>query len=121
MATTTHTPRFILVTGAAGRIGSYFTKNANKQKYKLRLMVCIEYFYIYIWVCFVQVHPSNPSEEVELLKPYGEVIEAELENAETLLKACEGVDTILHLAGEAHPNPRWESLLKNNIEGYSFS
>ena len=47
MATTTNTPRFVLVTGAAGRIGSYFTKNANKQKYKLRLMVCLGYSYTY--------------------------------------------------------------------------
>ncbi len=41
MGITTDTRRFILVTGAAGKIGSYFTKNANKQKYKLRLMVSI--------------------------------------------------------------------------------
>jgi nucleoside-diphosphate-sugar epimerase len=74
-----------------------------------------------LFLFFIQVHPLNPREDVELIKPYGEVIEAELEKVETLLKACEGVDTILHLAGEAHPNARWESLLKNNIEGYSFS
>jgi len=42
--TTTNSPRLILVTGAAGRIGSYFAKNANKQKYKLRLMVCASFF-----------------------------------------------------------------------------
>jgi len=45
---TTDSPRLILVTGAAGRIGSYFAKNANKQKYKLRLMVCKSNFKIYI-------------------------------------------------------------------------
>ncbi|CAF1344534.1 unnamed protein product [Rotaria sp. Silwood1] len=84
MTTTTNTRLFILVTGAAGRIGSYFTKNANKQKYKLRLMV----------------HPSNPPEEVESLKSHGEVIEAELEKVESLLKACEGVHTVFHLAGQ---------------------
>jgi len=37
--TTTDSPRLILVTGAAGNIGKYFAKHANKQKYKLRLMV----------------------------------------------------------------------------------
>lgn len=37
--TSTNTQRVVLVTGAAGRIGSYFAKNVNKQKYKLRLMV----------------------------------------------------------------------------------
>ncbi|CAF3849388.1 unnamed protein product [Rotaria sp. Silwood1] len=101
MTTTTNTRLFILVTGAAGRIGSYFTKNANKQKYKLRLMV----------------HPSNPPEEVESLKSHGEVIEAELEKVESLLKACEGVHTVFHLAGQPSPNTRWDSLLKDNIEG----
>jgi FlaA1/EpsC-like NDP-sugar epimerase len=38
------TPKLVLVTGAAGRIGSYFSKNANQQKYKLRLMVYISFF-----------------------------------------------------------------------------
>jgi nucleoside-diphosphate-sugar epimerase len=60
----------------------------------------------------------NPSEEVELLKPHGQVIEAELEKVETLLKACEGVDIVLHLAGQANPNAKWDSLIKDNIAGY---
>jgi len=42
--TTTSSPRVILVTGAAGNIGRYFAKNANKQKYKLRLMVGVSFF-----------------------------------------------------------------------------
>jgi nucleoside-diphosphate-sugar epimerase len=42
-----------------------------------------------------------------------------LEKIETLLKACEGVDTVFHLAGQPDPNARWDSLLKDNIEGYS--
>ena len=67
------------------------------------------------------MHPLNPREDVELIKPYGEVIEAELGKLETLLKACEGVDTIVHLAGKAHPNARWEPLLKDNIAGYLSS
>jgi len=115
---TTDSPRLILVTGAAGRIGSYFAKNANKQKYKLRLMVCKSNFKIYIWFCFVQVRSSNPPEEVEPLKSHGEVIEAELGEVDSLLKACEGVDTILHMAGQPDPSARWDSLLKDNIEGY---
>jgi short-subunit dehydrogenase len=39
--TTTDSLRLILVTGAAGNIGKYFAKHANKQKYKLRLMVSL--------------------------------------------------------------------------------
>jgi len=38
---------------------------------------------------------------------------------ETLLKACEGVDTVFHLAGQASASARWDSLLKDNIAGYS--
>ena len=56
---------------------------------------------------------------MELLKSHGEVIEAELEKVETLLKACEGVDTVFHLAGNPDPNARWDTLLQNNIIGYS--
>jgi short-subunit dehydrogenase len=37
--TTTDSRRVILVTGAAGNIGRYFAKHANKEKYNLRLMV----------------------------------------------------------------------------------
>ena len=36
-----NSPRLVLVTGAAGKIGKYFAEHANKQKYKLRLMVYI--------------------------------------------------------------------------------
>ncbi|CAF1500703.1 unnamed protein product, partial [Adineta ricciae] len=95
------TIRCVLVTGAAGTIGSYFSKNANKQKYKLRLMV----------------HPSNPRNAIEAITPHGDVIEAELEKLETLLKACEGVDTVLHLAAIADASAKWDSLLQNNIIG----
>jgi len=41
-----------------------------------------------------------------------------LEQIETLLKACEGVDTVLHLAAQPDPSARWNELLKDNIEGY---
>jgi nucleoside-diphosphate-sugar epimerase len=37
---------------------------------------------------------------------------------ETLIKACEGVDTILHMAAQPNPSASWHSLLKDNIEGY---
>jgi uronate dehydrogenase len=100
--TTTNSPRLILVTGAAGNIGKYFAQHANKQKYKLRLMV----------------RSLNVPEKVEPLKPHGEVVEAQMDKIESLQKACEGVDTIIHLAGQPSANARWDSLLKDNIEGY---
>lgn len=99
--TSTNTQRIVLVTGAAGRIGSYFAKNVNKQKYKLRLMV----------------HPSNSREDVESLKAHGEVIEAELENIQSLIEVCQGVDIVFHLAAQPNASTRWNILLRDNIEG----
>ncbi|UJR21312.1 hypothetical protein I4U23_024403 [Adineta vaga] len=99
--TTSNSPRLILVTGAAGNIGKYFAQHANKQKYKLRLMV----------------RSLNVAAKVEPLKPHGEVIEAQMDKIETLEKACEGVDTIFHLAGQPDASAVWSSLLKDNIEG----
>lgn len=44
-----------------------------------------------------------------------------MDQVDTLVKACEGVHTVLHLAGQPSANARWDSLLKDNIEGYIFS
>ncbi len=62
----------------------------------------------------------NVPEKVEPLKPHGEVVEAQMDNVESLMKICEGVDTVLHFAGQPSANARWDSLLKENIEGYGF-
>jgi len=64
------------------------------------------------------VRSLNVPEKVDLLKSHGEVIEAQMDKIETLIKACEGVDTVLHLAGQPSANARWDTLLKDNIEGY---
>lgn len=40
-----------------------------------------------------------------------------MDKVDTLVKACEGVHTVLHLAGQSSANARWDSLLKDNIEG----
>ncbi len=66
---------------------------------------------------FFQVRSLNVPEKVDQLKPHGEVIEAQMDKIETLIKACEGVDTVLHLAGQPSANARWDLLLKDNIEG----
>jgi nucleoside-diphosphate-sugar epimerase len=46
------------------------------------------------------------------------VIEGQTDHMDSLLKACEGVDTVIHLAGQPSANARWDSLLKDNIQGY---
>ena len=89
--------RRVLVTGAAGNIGSYFAENSSG-KYDLRLMV-------------------RPDDDIAKIKDYGEIVYADLSDLGRLMRACETVDTVLHLAADASPNAEWDSLLPNNIVG----
>jgi len=90
--------RSILVTGAAGRIGSYFAEHSH-HKYNLHLMV-------------------QPGEEkAGLLKAFGEVVEADLSDLPRLKELCQGIDTVVHMAGDPSPSATWESVLPTNIVG----
>lgn len=86
--------RRVLVTGAAGRIGGYFAAMAPA-RLDLRLMV-------------------RPGESLE---KGGEVVEADLLDLPRLKEACEGIDTVVHLAGDPRPFGEWASLLPNNVVG----
>jgi hypothetical protein len=90
-------PRRVLVTGAAGNIGSYFAENSHT-KYALRLMV-------------------RDTDDVSRLKEFGEVAVAELSDLGALKDACRGIDTVVHMAADPNPSAEWESLLPNNIVG----
>ena len=96
--TTDGTKRHVLVTGAAGRIGSYFAEHAA-EKYALRLMV------------------RGDEEGVERIQPFGEVVEVDLADLSRLKEIMEGVDTVVHLAGDPGPSSLWQSLLETNIIG----
>lgn len=87
----------VLVTGAAGSIGSYFVQNAADQ-YRLRLMV-------------------HSPDNVPRFKKYGEVVTADLGRPDQILEACRDIDTVLHLAGEPDASATWEELLPANIVG----
>lgn len=91
------TRRRVLVTGAAGRIGSYFAEHSH-HKYDLRLMV-------------------QESDDSSHIQQYGEVIVSNLLDLEGLKAACEGIDTVIHMAGDPDPSAAWQSLLDANIIG----
>lgn len=89
--------RRVLVTGAAGRIGSYFAEQ-NHARYELRLMV---------------QHDADG----EKVKQYGEVVTADLSDLERLKTICAGIDTVVHMAGDPDPSATWHDLLDANIIG----
>ena len=66
---------------------------------------------------FIKVHSSKEPEKVEPLKEFGEIIRGNLNDIESLEKACKDVHTIIHLAGDPDPSATWDSLKQANIEG----
>ena len=89
--------RVVLVTGAAGNIGSYFAQQ-NRGRYRLRLMV------------------REPSEHGELAE-FGEIVRGDVTDLKRMKEVCRGVDTVLHLAASASPSSTWDQLLPANIIG----
>jgi nucleoside-diphosphate-sugar epimerase len=91
-------PRKVLVTGAAGNIGSYYAEHGPAH-HERRLMV-------------------RPGEKAgEKLARWGEVMEAELGDRARLIELCQGMDTVVHLAGDPSPGANWDHLLEANIIG----
>ena len=97
LAELNQTRRRVLVTGAAGRIGSYFATH-NEGKHELRLMI----------------REGDDASEIENL---GEVVTADLGDLESLKTFCEGIDTVVHMAGDPSPEATWTDLLDANIIG----
>lgn len=89
--------RKVLVTGAAGNIGSHFCQ-AVKDRYQLRLMVRGDENQTAIYGC-------------------GEIVEASLMDQARLVEVTGEIDTIVHLAANPSPKAKWSSILTNNIEG----
>lgn len=88
----------VLVTGAKGNIGAYFAEHAGHDL-KLRLGV------------------RKIDDDARKLERFGELVEMDLDNLEGLKKVCKGIDTVVHLAGEASPEATWDSLLSANVVG----
>lgn len=92
------TRRRVLVTGAAGNIGSYFAEHA-RDDFELRLMV--QYI----------------DDDARKLERFGEVVAADLADLDRLKELCQGIDTVVHLAGNPSPIAVWSELLEANIVG----
>jgi nucleoside-diphosphate-sugar epimerase len=95
--------RKVLVTGAAGNIGSYFAEHSSG-RYDLRLMI----------------RPSDQEKRkdgVAKIRERGEIVVGELSELEKLKEFCRGVDTVVHLAANPSPNATWDSVVSDNITG----
>ena len=95
--------RKVLVTGAAGNIGSYFAEHSH-ERYDLRLMI----------------RPSDDEkkkEGVDKIRDRGEIVVGELSELERLKEFCRGVDTVVHLAANPSPNTTWDSAVSDNMTG----
>jgi NAD(P)-dependent dehydrogenase (short-subunit alcohol dehydrogenase family) len=88
----------VLVTGAAGKIGSYFAAHSGRG-YQLRLT------------------DRDFGAERNALGALGEIMEGSLADLDFLKKACEGIDTVVHLAGNPDASAVWRDLLETNVVG----
>lgn len=87
----------VLVTGAAGRIGTGFRLHAH-DRYTLRL----------------GMHPANAPADT----PAEEVMHFDVVDLEHCRAACHHMDVVLHLAADPSPDAEfYDSLLDNNIKG----
>ena len=86
-------PKKVLITGAAGEIGSVLTPELTKRYH------------------VVLTDISEPA-----VQPHT-FIEADITDLRAMQAICKGVDTVIHLAADSRDNAPWESLLPNNIVG----
>jgi uronate dehydrogenase len=91
----THLPRRVLLTGPTGRIGRVLRANLNGRYSLLRLGDR------------VPMGQAAPGEELCAM---------DLHDPSSLDRACDGIDTIVHLGGQAI-EADWETVLQTNIAG----
>lgn len=90
--------RKVLVTGGGGNIGSYFAEHSSR-KYDLVLL------------------EREWEEDTKKLAQFGELVEGDITDLESLKPLFAGVDTVLHLAGDPSPGATWQSVRDINITG----
>jgi uronate dehydrogenase len=87
----------VLVTGAAGRIGTMLRSRLARPGRTLRLLD----------VAPLAETPGAGAEEL---------VRADVTDLDAMTHACEGVEAVIHLAGHATEGP-WERILRLNIHG----
>ena len=92
--------RKLLITGAAGRIGSSFARHAH-QRYDLRLMT----------------QPADSPERINTIKPFGEIVTGDIRDLARMKELSQNIHTVLHLAADPNASSTWDVNLNTNIIG----
>lgn len=89
--------RSVLVTGAAGNIGSFFAEQTH-ERFELRLT-------------------DVDDERLRAVGRFGETHAADIGDIGAIKALCDGLDTVVHLAATPDPGAPWSQLLELNIVG----
>ncbi|WP_223805992.1 NAD-dependent epimerase/dehydratase family protein [Ornithinibacillus gellani] len=88
----------VLITGAGGNIGTALIPYLN-EKFSLTL------------------GDKDTSKLQKWVKFGHEIIHLDIRDIHACRKACKGIDTVIHLAGDPSPHANFETVLKVNMEG----
>lgn len=85
----------VLITGAAGRIGSSLAVSLQ-DRYDLRL----------------HYHRNVPEKP-----PVDDYVVADVSKYDEIARAMEGIEAVVHMAGDPRPSASWEDVLERNVAG----
>jgi len=97
----------ILITGVYGLVGSCLYRRLARMPDR----------YIVHGMDRHRIQSTRVCAEEVAAVPESHFIQADLSDLSILEKAFQGMDTVVHLAGDPNADASWESVRKNNIEG----